>query len=461
MVVGLVEHDVAVVGAGLSGLVAARRLEARGASVIVFEARDRVGGKLLTESLGGVPVDLGARSIGGEHERVIALAQDVGVATVPQYASGRSIHYFGGRRSTTRSVWPRVTPWYAEAAASVALLRIDRMIRRIPREHPWFAADAQSLDSMTLEDFKRRNVWTSGARAVVDLLARLLLGAEPREISFLFFLAHARSIGGLNRLLERPEGVRELAFDGGAQQLCEQLRTHLHGDTRVGEPVVAIEQEEDSVVVRSERMESRVRYVVIALSPALAGRIRYSPPLPAARDALSQQMPLGAGTKAVAVFERPWWREQGLSGFALADRGPVQLLVDESPADGSRGVLSALVAGYAARELGQLGVDERRRAVLSSVARLFGLNELVPLAYRDYSWDVDPWSRGMPTAHMGPGVMSALGSVLREPAGRIHWAGTETATEWTGFMEGAVEAGERVASEVLARIGEHRRRATA
>jgi monoamine oxidase len=461
MGVGLVEHDVAVVGAGLSGLVAARRLEARGASVTVFEARDRVGGKLLTETVGGVAVDLGARWVGARHRRLIDLAHDVGLETVPQYAAGRVIHYFGGRRSTSRKEWPRLSPWYNSIAARLALMRIDRLSERIPREHPWFAPDAQHLDSMTLEDFKRRSVRTSGARAVVDLLARLLLGAEPREISLLFFLAHVRAGGGLSSLLARSDSIRELAFVGGAQQLCDRLCRHLNGEVHLGDPVVTLEQDDAGVIVRTERSEARVRYAVIALSPALAGRIRYSPPLPAARDALSQQMPLGAGTKAVAVFERPWWREQGLSGLALADRGPVQLVVDESPANASHGVLSALVTGYAAREIGQLAPDERRRAVLGSTARLLGLNELVPTAYRDFCWDVDPWSRGMPTAHMGPGAMTSLGPVLREPAGRIHWAGTETATAWTGFMEGAVEAGERVASEVLARIGEHRRRATA
>jgi monoamine oxidase len=134
---------------------------------------------------------------------------------------------------------------------------------------------------------------------------------------------------------------------------------------------------------------------------------------------------------------------------------------DASPIDGSCGVLAAIVAGQAAREIDPLPARDRRRAILSAIARLFGLNEIVPLDYRDYPWDVDPWSRGAAAGHMGPGTMTAVGAALREPVGRIHWAGTETATAWSGYMEGAVEAGERVAGEVLACIGEHRRRVVA
>jgi monoamine oxidase len=256
-------------------------------------------------------------------------------------------------------------------------------------------------------------------------------------------------------------GAREWHFVGGAQRLCEQLHRRLVGESVLGNPVVAIEQDDAGVYVRTDCRELRARYAVIALAPALSGRIRYSPPLPAARDALSQQMPLGPGTKAIAMFERPWWREQGLSGLAMADSGIVQLVYDASPIDGSCGVLAALVVGQAAREIGPMPAQDRRRAILAAMARLFGLNELAPLAYCDYPWDVDPWSRGAAAGHMGPGTMTGVGAALREPVGRIHWAGTETATAWSGYMEGAVEAGERVAQEVLARIGAHRRRSAA
>jgi monoamine oxidase len=461
MVVGSDEKDVVVVGAGLSGLVAARKLEARGASVTIVEARGRVGGKLLSEAIEGVSVDLGAYWIGADQRRVLDLAADLGVATAPTERTGRVIHHFAGRRSTWTDHEPHLPSVLARADARAALRRLDRLQQRIPSDHPWFASDAQRLDSTTLEDFKQRYVWTPGGRSVIDFITRVVLAAEPREISLLFFLSHVHAAGGLDPLLALALGARDWHFVGGAQRLCEQLQRRIAGECVLDAPVIAIEQDDATVVVRTDQRELRARYAVVALSPALSGRIRYLPPLPAARDSLSQQMPLGPGTKAIAVFERPWWREQGLSGLAMADSGLVQLVYDASPLDGSCGVLAAIVVGQSAREIDPLPARDRRRAILSAIARLFGLHEIVPLGYRDYPWDVDPWSRGAAAGHMGPGTMTGVGAALREPIGRIHWAGTETATAWSGYMEGAVEAGERVAAEVLARIGEHRRRVVA
>lgn len=460
MVVGSDEKDVVVVGAGLSGLVAARKLEARGATTTIVEARSRVGGKLLTDRVDAISADFGAYWIGAGQRRVLDLAADLGVATAPTERTGRVIHHFVGRRAT----WGQHEPWLPSLAARLdtrtALARLDRLARRVPSDHPWFAADAQRLDSTTLEDFKNRYLWTAGGRSVIDFITRVLLSAEPREISLLFFLSHLRAAGGLEPLLSLVLGASEWHFVGGAQHLCEQLSRRITGEIVLDNPVVAVDQDDNGVTVRTDRRELRARYAVVALSPALTGRIRYSPPLPAMRDALTQQMPLGAGTKAIAVFERPWWREQGLSGLAMADSGIVQLVYDASPLDGSCGVLAALVIGQSAREISPMPARDRRRAILSAIARLFGLNELVPLDYRDYAWDLDPWSRGAGPGHMGPGTMTGVGAALRAPVGRIHWAGTETATAWSGYMEGAVDAGERVAAEVLARIGEHRRRAS-
>jgi monoamine oxidase len=460
MAVVVDDKDVVVIGAGLSGLVAARRLEARGARVAVVEARDRVGGKLKTIDIEGVRVDLGGRWVAPADRRLVDLAAELELAMIPSGHAGRIIHHFGGRRRTSSESRPRLPTPISRLEASFVVRRLERMRKRVPREHPWFASNARHLDSITLQDFKR-SVWSPGARRFVDFLTRVTVFAEPREVSLLYFLSRLQAGGGVNALVDSALGVNRMTVSGGAGHLCETLRSRIEGEVTLGDPAVSVEQDATGVNVNSEKRTLRARYAIVALSPMLAGRLRYSPPLPAQRDALCQRMPLGAGTRALALFERPWWREQGLSGLALADSGIVRCVFDATPLDARRGVLAALVTAQASRDLGPLTPEARRRAVLAAIARLFGLRDIEPLAYTDHSWDTDPWSRGANAGYMGPGTMTAVGSALREPVGRIHWAGTATALERPGGMEGAVESGERVAQEVLARIGEHRRQLAA
>ena len=227
MVVGSGEKDVVVIGAGLSGLAAARKLEARGATVTIVEARSRVGGKLLSERLDAISADFGAYWIGADQRRVLDLAADLGVATAPTERRGRVIHHFAGRRATWEDHEPRVPSIVARWDTRAALAKLDRLRRRIPRDHPWFASDAQRLDSTTLEDFKNRSLWTTGGRSVIDFITRVLLAAEPREISLLFFLSHLRAAGGLEPLLSVVLGASEWHFVGGAQYLCEALHRRI------------------------------------------------------------------------------------------------------------------------------------------------------------------------------------------------------------------------------------------
>jgi monoamine oxidase len=180
----------------------------------------------------------------------------------------------------------------------------------------------------------------------------------------------------------------------------------------------------------------------------MVSRIDFEPALPPAREALSQRMPMGAYMKGIAVYDRAWWRDRGLSGLAFSDRGPVQFTVDVSPPGGEPGVLAGFVTGAPAREVPRLEGEERHRVVLDAMGRMLAPEAANPRDYRDFNWLEEPWSRGGPVGLMTPGTLTGLGPALREPVGRIHWAGTETATSWPGYMEGAIQAGERAAAEV-------------
>ena len=296
-----------------------------------------------------------------------------------------------------------------------------------------------------------RGLRSDSARGTLTLTARTVFGCEPAELSFLYFLWYAQCAGGLMQLTDFAGGAQDSHLHGGTQQLCERIAEELGEAVLLKAPVASIKQTSHGVAVKAGRRSIKGDAAIVAVSPSIAGRIDFDPGLPPRREALAQRMPMGAYMKGVAVYERPWWREQGLSGLAFADTGPVQMVVDASPSEGERGVLVGFVTGAPAREVVRLEGDARRRAVLDAMAAVVGPAAAAPEAYRDFNWAEERWSRGGPVGTMGPGTLTGLGPVLSEPVGRVHWAGTDTATEWNGYMEGAIQAGERAAAEVLAR----------
>lgn len=444
-------HDAVVIGAGLSGLCAARRLRDAGKSVAVVEARDRVGGRTLSRTLGRDVIDLGGQWIGPTQDRVAALAEQLGVRTFPQHHEGRKVLAVDGAVKTYAGDIPSL-PVASLIELQLTIWRLDALARRVPRRAPWLTRDAERLDGMTLEAWKRRHVRTRGARTVLDIATRAIFAAEPAELSFLHFLFYLRSGGGLMRLAQIRDGAQERRFVGGAQQLSERLAEPLGEALTLSSPVRAIEQSEAGVTVHAARGPIEARRAVVALAPALADRIELSPGPGALRDQLLQRMPMGSVIKCIAVYERPFWRERGLSGEAVCDEGPVRLAFDDSAHDGSQHALVAFVLGEAARTWSDRHPDERRAAVLGALARFFGPDAARPLTYVDHDWTKERYSAGCYVGIMPPGVMTTCGPALREPCGRIHWAGTETATEWNGYLDGAIEAGERAADEVVAAL---------
>jgi monoamine oxidase len=434
------------VGAGLSGLSAARKLKREGASVVVLEARDRVGGKMHTVSIEGCDVDLGAHWVGPTQRRVLALADELGIEIEKQYLDGKHLLTLGGERHAFTGLVPLVSLFgTAESVLSVARIELRRRLVRV--EEPWRSRGASRLDSFTLGHWME-GLRSRAARATFELTARTVFGAEPSEISFLYFLWYAQCAGGVMQLTDFEGGAQDAHLHGGSQQVCERLAAELGDAVVLGSPVSVIATEGDSAVVTSAERTVRARRAIVAVSPAIAGRIEFEPALPPAREALGQRMPMGAYMKGVAVYERAWWRDRGLSGLAFADRGPVQMVVDAGPAGGEPGVLVGFVTGAPARAMGGLAADARRRAVLDAMTAALAPEAATPVAYRDFNWLEERWSRGGPVGLMGPGTLTGLGPVLKEPVGPVHWAGTDTATEWNGYMEGAIQAGERAAGEI-------------
>jgi monoamine oxidase len=446
------ECDVVVVGAGLAGLVAARELERAGVSVAVLEARERVGGRLLSEPItDDEQVEVGGQWVGPTQDRVLALAGELGLETFPTHSEGKNVLELGGKLRRYSGTIPRVGPLVL-ADIALARWRVDRMARRVDTEAPWKTPGAERLDSQTFATWLRRGMRTRTARHLMTVAGRTVWGAEPAEMSLLHVLFYVRSAHGFDMLMDVEGGAQQDRIVGGSQLLASALAELLAGPLELDAPVERVAQRNEGVVVDAGEVTARAKRAVVAIPPALRARIAFEPDLPPAHAQLSERMAPGLLTKVTAVYPEPFWRKNGLSGEALSDTGPATLTFDNSPPGGSPGILVGFVGGADARRHAELGTSQRRREVLEGFARLFGPRASQAERFIELDWGREEWSAGGPTSNMPPGGWTSVGTALREPAGRVHWAGTETAGEWSGYMDGAVRSGERAAAEVAAAL---------
>jgi monoamine oxidase len=448
------EADVAVVGAGLAGLTAARRLVETGLDPLVIEARERVGGRTLNHDIGdGKVVEVGGQWVGPTQRRMLALSRELGVETFPTHDEGENVIEWRGEKRRYRGAIPRINPAILADVAQ-AQVRLDRMARRVPLEAPWEADRAARWDAQTFATWIARNVATAGARTLFEIAVEAVWAQEPSDLSLLHVLFYTHSGGGFDALIGTSGGAQQDRFVGGSQLVALRAAEAL-GDERIAlqAPVRGIAHGADGVTVAADGLEVRARRAIVALPPALAGRIAYDPPLPGYRDQLTQRMAQGTVIKCMAVYPEPFWRAEGLTGQGSSDVGPVRVTFDNSPPDGTPGVLLGFLEGRQARALGRRTPEERRDAVVGCFARMFGQGAASPDGYVERVWADEEWTRGCYGCAMPTGAWTEFGPALRAPIGPLHWAGAETATVWSGYMDGAVSSGERAAADIAAALG--------
>jgi monoamine oxidase len=442
-------YDVIVVGAGYSGLSAARLLKSSGKKVLVLEARDRVGGRVHTRHLeDGQYIDLGAQWIGPTQSRMYDLLREFNIPAFKTHDEGRTVFHWGGKIKTYKGLIPPL-PVPALLSLNNAIKKMNRLSRSIDPSCPWAAEQASYWDSITLQGWMDRQMMSSKAKQLFSLASQAIFAAHPAEVSMLFALFYTRSGRDFETLMNIRNGAQDERILGGADLPARKIAELLAEEIRLSMPVRSIEQSSDGVTVRCSDAVFRSRKVILAIPPPMLSRIDFITPVSAARKQLWQRMPMGAVWKCYAIYPEPFWRKKGLNGIVASDNGYTRVVFDNSPNGGGRGILMGFVLADEARALSKLNENERREAILGSFVKYYGQEAADPLLYTDQTWVEEEWSHGCYTAFMGPHTMTSLGSILRAPEGHLHFAGTETAEEWNGYMEGAVRAGEREARIIL------------
>lgn len=443
--------DVAVLGAGLAGLRAAELLVDAGLSVRVFEARDRVGGRTLSEDWHGARVDLGGQWLGPAQTRVAALAARLKIDTFATHVAGDRLVDLDGALTRERSAgrWPTLS----QIAEKLGKRYVDALAARVPVDDPRGAPDAARLDATALAQWRDRMLPHDGLRQLFDVSVKTVFGAEAHSLSVLYFLWYLQTGGGYGAHVDVTGGAQERRFVAGAQALSLGLAAKLGARVVTGSPVQALDHDATGVWVTSATGRVRARAVVCAMPPGLVAKLAVTPGLPTSRARTLARMPMGATVKVIARYERTFWRERGLSGEAVSGAGPVSYCVDNSSADGQHAMLLGFVVGRDAVDWSALDAATQRARVLAQFGRWFGDEATRPMAFRAHDWADDAWAGGCPVSNPAPGVLTAEGPRLAEPVGRIFWAGTETATVWTGYLEGALESAERASGEVLTCLG--------
>lgn len=436
------EFDVVVVGAGLAGLSAAERLQSAGRRVCVLEARDRVGGRVHDIAINGRPVELGGAFASPRHERLLALAERVGVDTFAAYTPMDDLVADGD--GVLRGEAADLAP-SSQAALERAIGQLENLGEKVPADRPW--EGDPDFDRMSFES------WLAGvedleARSALQTLFESLYSAPAYEMSAMHVAWRLVRGGGYRTQFAREGIAEELRFVQGPAGIAHALSEAVP-NLRLDWPVTGLTQESDRVRVHGPRGEVTARRAIVAVPPTLAGRLTFAPAMPVARDALTQRVPQGGVVKTLLIYSSPFWRAQGLSGVCISAEGPVTVTMDGSPADNAFGTLVCFSDGDHARLLMAHEDQEiRKQLVLEQVARQFGELAREPHHYVEQAWMAEEWSRGGYMGVFPPGVLTRYGHALIEPVGRIHWAGTETATEHYGYMEGALASADRVVAEV-------------
>lgn len=437
---------IVVVGGGVSGLYALRLLHEQGVEALLLEARNRLGGRLHTiQTPEGIPLDLGGQWIAPQHTRALTLIQKYQIPLTPTPLEGKNYLILGRKKTTYTGTIPKLPPWEL-ISLGWALHKLNRHAQRISPSAPW--QSPPEWDTFTLAQWAQKNLPFRRSRTIFNLGMATVLACEPEEISFLHTLFYIRAAGSVENLIESRDAAQDAFFTQGAQSFINALSQGL--PYHLEKPVRYVKWNSKQAQLYTAQGEVfTAEKVIFAVPPAVMGSILFDPPMPPARLQLHQRMPMGSIIKVLALYPEPFWRNKGLSGHGITDQGAIAITFDGTPKGAPYGKLVGFAVGKKARALLYASEKERQNHFANDLKTLWGPQSPAPLYLTHKVWAEEPFSGGGYVGFMPPGVWTYFGPALRKPIGPFHWAGTETATYWPGYIEGALQAAEKAVEKVL------------
>jgi monoamine oxidase len=447
--------DVLIIGAGFAGLTAARDLEALGYSVVMLEARDRVGGRIEATQIAGLTVDAGGMWVGPTQTSLLALAKEFNVETYPTYLEGKGITRLGANRyAPDGEAFENEIGLPRKIKLGLLLSKLEKAQKSIDVEAPWYGAKAAEFDQMTVAVWANKAVSDRTVRRILDFIVRSVFCCEPDELSFLYFLFYLKAAGGLEVLIQAgPGGAQNLLFHGGLHQIADRLLESLNAKVFLSTPIERVSQTLTGVTAVDQNGSKYVAdRAIIATPPQNTLSMVFDPALPQARTELLKRQTMGACIKVWIAYDRPFWRETGLNGSLSDDNCAFAPVFDVTPSGSNIGLLAGFFDAHAATMWSDRTSDERRTKVLETLSEAFGPQALKPIDYFERDWTKERYSHGCYGAYMPPGALTRYGIELRRTAGLIDWAGTETATVWSGYVEGAIHSGKAAARRAVEQL---------
>jgi len=445
----VLQTDVAIIGAGYAGIAAAKKLQANQTDFIVLEARDRIGGRTHSATLAcGAHVDLGAQWIGPTQQLIWQWVKETNTQTYDTFDSGKNVLSYKNKTSTYTGTIPKIDP-ISLIDLGLAIEKINKLCKEINLEEPWKHPKAATYDSMTFHTWIEKNMYTAKAKHLFHIGVETVFAEEASSLSFLHALFYCRSGENMESLISIKNGAQQTLLLGGTQTLLIKIAQPFQDKIKLNQAVSQIYQSDSGVQIETNDYRVSAKKCILTLPPALLNTIKFSPLLPQRKAQLIQRVPMGAAMKCFVIYKSPFWRKMGYSGQIVSDTHPVRVTFDCTKEDTDLGVLLVFIEGKNARYFLDYPQEERKQRVIAELVKYFGEEAKTYIEYTDKCWTEEEYSRGCYAGNMPPGVLSQFGDELRKPFMHLHFAGTETAYKWNGYMDGAIESGHRATEEVL------------